>query len=315
MSEAFNHEPDPLRLQLLYFFCRMQLPDVPLEFDKCSEHLRRTYQIYSQSKQRKGEKADWESYLRDLYPLDWYIACGCLEGLESAWERLFATRLGRSDSLLIDSLRAQASRLYPRNPERQENAVAEFWTALFVPPEREGSLPYLARYDGVRPLAPWMVRVFHNLHVSHLRGERNMQYIPDDDFLPLPHPAPATDRWHSLFREAAKEWLDSLDDKERLLLGLRWRHQLSQREVAQVLGVHEGTISRRMDDLSRRWQESIMQRMTGQGWTGDDLSDFIRTELRDVLLDDPKLGADYLSHLLAAEGKRLPEPQGPEDSS
>ncbi len=36
-------------------------------------------------------------------------------------------------------------------------------------PESEDSLPVLARYDGQRPLAPWLIRVFQNWHLSKLR--------------------------------------------------------------------------------------------------------------------------------------------------
>ena len=30
-------------------------------------------------------------------------------------------------------------------------------------------------------------------------------------------------RWHEVFVQAARDWLGSIDDDERLLLGLRWR--------------------------------------------------------------------------------------------
>ena len=59
-------------------------------------------------------------------------------------------------------------RLYPRDEERQETAVTEFWSNL-IAPENEESLPILARYDGQRPLAPWLIRVFQNWHLSKLR--------------------------------------------------------------------------------------------------------------------------------------------------
>ena len=57
----------------------------------------------------------------------------------------------------------------PRNEEQQETAVTEFWSNL-IAPESEGALPVLARYDGRRPLAPWLIRVFQNWHLSKLRG-------------------------------------------------------------------------------------------------------------------------------------------------
>ena len=60
----------------------------------------------------------------------------------TAWDRLFAARAGRTDCLLVDALRARAVRLYPRDEERQDSAVTEFWSHLLVS-ETPGSVPVL----------------------------------------------------------------------------------------------------------------------------------------------------------------------------
>jgi hypothetical protein len=87
---------------------------------------------------------------------------------------------------------------------------------------------------------------------------------------------------------------------------LRLRYRMSQREVAQLLGVHEGTVSRQTSHLRDRCLEVIGERLLADGWTGDDLSGFILSEMGGVLTDDPRLSADHLAGLLAARGKRLP---------
>src|SRR5262249_34663072 len=69
---------------------------------------------------------------------------------------------------------------------------------------------------------------------------------------------------------------------------------------------HEGTISRQTDKLRDRCLEHIRTRLLAQGWTGDDLTDFILTEMGPLLLDEPRLGADRLAGLLAARGRSLP---------
>src|SRR5262249_25253371 len=107
--------------------------------------------------------------------------------------------------------------------------------------------------------------------------------------------------------QAAREALSTLNDKELLILGLRLRYRLSQREVASVLKMHEGTVSRRTDHLRDQCLEHISKRLVEQGWTGEDLSDYVRTEMQSLLLDDPRLSADHLAKLLAAAGAQLPE--------
>jgi len=292
------------RAALLYHFCRLQLPAVRVPEPRFVAHLDRTFRLYFP----KAPGTTRAAYLEGLYALDWAVAVGCLDGQNAAWELLFAARTGRSDCLLVDALRARAARLYPRDDERQDTAVTEFWSTLLVA-ENETSLPILARYDGQRPLAPWLIRVFQNWHLSKLRHHSGVTALPDDEIaLPFdaaPRPETAT-RWHEAFVAAARDWLGAAADDERLLLGLRWRYRMSQRDVAGLLGLHEGSISRRNDKLRDKALEQIGTRLVAEGWTGDDLEGFVLTELGALLTDDPRLSADHLGRLLAARGKALP---------
>lgn len=296
---------DRARVALLVHFCRLQLPKIPLTDTIARAHLERMFRIFA-------PKADgpltWAGFLEGLYATDWAVCVGCLEGKNAAWEQLFAARTGRSDCLLVDALRARAVRLYPRDEERQDTSVTEFWSGL-IAPEHEGSLPVLARYDGQRPLAPWLIRVFQNWHLSKLRQHHGVHALPDDDIAAPLDAAPKPSghaRWHEAFVQAARDWLGTTEDDERLLLGLRWRYRMSQRDVAHLLGLHEGSISRRTDKLRDRALEKIGGRLTAEGWTGDDLEGFVLTELGALLTDDPRLAADQLGRLLAAKGKSLP---------
>jgi RNA polymerase sigma factor (sigma-70 family) len=282
----------------------MQLPALVISPGDLERHLHRTFQLF---RTKTGASASWEKYLETLYPLDWFVASACLEGNDRAWEHLFAARASRTDCLLVDALRARAVRLYPRDEERQDSAVTEFWSHLLVA-ETPGSVPVLARYDGQRPLVPWLIRVFQNWHISQLRHRAGQQPLPEDD-LAIPLPQEANGQWHEAFRLAARECLGELTDNETLILGLRLRYRLSQREVASLLGVHEGTISRQTAQLRDRCLESISQRLLAQGWTGDSLADFVRQEMGSLLLDEPRLSVDRLAEALAARGKTLP--QGP----
>jgi RNA polymerase sigma factor (sigma-70 family) len=293
-------ELESARQTLLYHFCRLQLPSIALAPVRFEYHLRRCYKVY----QAKAESATWTGYLSSLYPLDWFIASACLEGDSRAWEKLFASRSGRSDCLLVDALRARALRLYPRDEERQESAVTEFWSHLLVP-EGDGSVAILARYDGQRPLVPWLIRVFQNWHISQLRQRGRVQPLPEDD-LALPLPARPDSRWQEAFRLAAQRYFKELTEGDLLILGLRLRYRMSQREVANLLGVHEGTISRQTARLRDRCLDVISGRLLDQGWTGDDLSVFVLNEMGSLLMDEPRLSADALATMLAARGKRLP---------
>lgn len=288
---------DSIRQILLYHFCRMQLPAVALSLAIFECHLRRAFDIF---RSKDNGSVDWDKFLDNLYPLDWFLASACLEGNPRAWETLFAAKTSRADCLLIDALRARAVRLYPRDEERQEGAVAEFWSHLLVP-ATEGSKATLARYDGQRPLVPWLIRVFQNWHISQLRHETGVQNLPDDDTISS-LPTTPDGRWHEAFCLAARDCLADLSDQELLILGLRLRYRLSQREVAHLLKVHEGTISRQTTQLRDRCLEAIGQKLLAQGWTGDGLADFLLKEMGALLLDEPRLSADSLAGLLSRKG-------------
>lgn len=285
----------------LYHFCRVQLPAVPLGPKVFQHHLQRAFDL---CRSKSDSTITWKAYLANLYPLDWFVASACLEGDARAWEYLFAARVGRADCLLVDAFRARAVRLYPGDVERQESAVAEFWSHLLVA-ESDASLPILARYDGQRPLVPWLIRVFQNRQVSLLRKQSHAHPLPEDD-LSLDLPAERNIAWHEAFCLAAREWLDGLDESELLILGLRWRYRQSQREAAKLLGVHEGTISRQTDRLRDRCLEYVGQRLQAQGWSGDDLMELILSEMGGLLLEEPRLSADHIAGLLAARGKKVP---------
>lgn len=294
---------------VLYHFCRLQLPHVSLTPTAYERHFQRAYQLYEAKCQREGEKASAEHFLDNLHAIDWYLSSACLEGSAKAWETLFAARASRVDVLLIDALRARAVRLFPRNEERQDNAVTEFWGYLLAG-EKPGSTPILARYDGQRPLVPWLIRVFQNRHISELRQNKQVQVLPeDDDFDTRDLPFAGENqggRWHDEFRLAAREWLGELKDGDLLILGLRLRYRLSQRDAAKLLGIHEGNISRQTAKFSKECLEHVARRLTEAGWTGDDLSGFVLKEMDSLLMDEPRLSADRLAALLSARGKQLP---------
>jgi RNA polymerase sigma factor (sigma-70 family) len=306
--------PELLAL-LLYHFCRLRLPAVSLSATAFARHLERAFDLY---RAKVGSEAPpREIYLESLHGPDSFLAWACLEGDARAWEALFAARVNRSEALLVDALRARAVRLFPRDSERQDEAVAEFWGFLLTG-EREGATPVLARYDGQRPLVPWLIRVFQNRHLSELRHGPGAAPLPEDEPDVRGPDLPSSDaRWHEEFRTAAHEWLSGLPEQEVLLLGLRLRYRLSQREAANVLGIHEGNVSRQTARLRDQCLEQIGRHLQEQGWTGDDLSGFILTEMDGLLLDEPRLSADRLAALLSARnakrGARSAEREAPEN--
>src|SRR3954468_13319937 len=140
MADSRTHLP------LLYHFSRLRLPAVALPFAAFARRLESAFARHQGRAAQEGRPASWEAFVENLHALDWFLACACLEGVQAGWEALFGSRASRTDALLVDALRSRAVRLFPRDPERQEEAVMEFWGYLLAG-EREGAIPILARYD------------------------------------------------------------------------------------------------------------------------------------------------------------------------
>src|SRR5207245_11405734 len=90
-ARPHNSPPNPVQRELLYHFCRMQLPTVALVPSHFADHLQRTFDMFQA---KEGNSVSWENYLENIYPLDWYVASACLEGDRQAWEYLLAAGAG-----------------------------------------------------------------------------------------------------------------------------------------------------------------------------------------------------------------------------
>ena len=135
-----------------------------------------------------------------------------------------------------------------------------------------------------------------------------MQALPEDD-LPFPLPSAGDGRWHESFCQAAREYLTKLKENELLILGLR-SYNLSQREVAALLQVHEGTVSRRTDQL----REQCLDSLPNGCWSRAGPATTCRiTCVRKCSVScstNPRLSVDYLAHLLAQKGLQPPLGEG-----
>jgi len=293
------------RVALVYHFCRVQTPHIALPLERFESRLRG---MYERARSSKSPPANWDEFLARLQPLDAFVVASCIEGNQDAWQLLlFDARVGRQEKRLLDALRTRAVKLFPGNEERQNSAVNDFWGHLLVS-ETPGAVPILQRYDAMRPLVPWLITVFQNWQISKLRPRdgRNASLDVDDLLADRDSPSDSTPHWHESFCEAARLWLGQVaEEEDLLLLGLLWRHRLSQREAAKLLRVHEGTISRRVKDLSERCLDYVAAHLRSEGWAGEDLSGFIYSEMASVLFDEPRLSPQYLARLLRERGKSL----------
>ncbi|WP_458120746.1 RNA polymerase sigma factor [Paenibacillus sp. Z6-24] len=103
-------------------------------------------------------------------------------------------------------------------------------------------------WQQIQQLRAWMIKVAVNLCLNHLRRKRSLR----DKLLSYPYffsgPAPATPDMLAAGRESAEEWaacISRLPVKIRTVISLRYVHDLSLSEIADILEIPVGTVKSR----------------------------------------------------------------------
>jgi len=100
----------------------------------------------------------------------------------------------------------------------------------------------IGRFDQRRPFRPWLMRIVANaaLDLHRRRKVRDAVAIPDYVATSGVGPDRATD--HALFRERLQEALAQLPEKQRIAVVMFDAEGYGHAEIAEVLGVPEGTV-------------------------------------------------------------------------
>ena len=121
------------------------------------------------------------------------------------------------------------------DPEEAEDAAQEIFVRLYR---------QLDRYDPERKFSTWTLAIATNYCIDQLR-RRRMQLVPLENIIPWARARDAGPEGEALTRESRDEvqrLLKQLPEKYRAPLVLRYWEDLSCAEIAEILGVPEGTI-------------------------------------------------------------------------
>ncbi|WP_026370211.1 RNA polymerase sigma factor [Kallotenue papyrolyticum] len=117
------------------------------------------------------------------------------------------------------------------------------------------------RLDGSSPLAPWLYRVTINLCYNRLKGLRawtdSFHELAERLFSPSSS-SPERSVERSELQLVVQQALAELDPKHRAVVVLFYLHEYSVQEIAEIVGVPEGTVKSRLfyaRKLLRRYLE------------------------------------------------------------
>lgn len=243
------------------------------QFASILEEIQRKYL----SNPSAEHKADFCSGLR-LEELA--IARACAAGSERAWEdfisryrqklhgmALHITRDGASASELADSLFADLYGVNARNGVRNSKLVF---------------------YTGRGSLEGWLRTVMAQEFINRYRKQKRSVSLEEQTEAGVQFVAkvaePAATRDQRL-ETATDQALGELSAEDRFTLASYYLDGRTLAEIARTLGLHESSVSRRLDRLSTGLRKRILAGLREQGMSHAQASEAMEADVRDLTVD------------------------------
>jgi RNA polymerase sigma-70 factor (ECF subfamily) len=122
---------------------------------------------------------------------------------------------------------------------------------------------YADRIDETLPLGPWLYRVTVNLAYSWTSRVKRWWYALQDTLDRWASPA----QWHpealteeQEWRQALQQAIDALPPRHRVVITLYYLQGLDLKEIAQVVGVPEGTVKSRLHYARESLRKAVLER-------------------------------------------------------
>lgn len=205
------------------------------------------------------------------------LARACAAGNNSAWE-IFLTRY--REKLYLSALRIA----------REDSAARELadtlYADLYGTSLRDGErVSKLASYTGRGSLEGWLRTVLAQEYVNRYRRTKRLVSLDEESEEGIqfqaadPEPvAPADNR----LAQATDEALAFLAVEDRLLLSAYYLDGRTLAEIARMLGVHESTISRKLDKLAKALRKQILSDLVRRGMSRRQAEEALEVDVRDL---------------------------------
>lgn len=232
------------------------------------------------AKHGPADHAGLRAFLLTLRIDELALARACAAGHNSAWE-LFLTRY--REKLYLSALRIA----------REDSAARELadtlYADLYGTTTRDGQrISKLTSYTGRGSLEGWLRTVLAQEYVNRYRRTRRYVSLDEESDegvqfrAPEPEPAPVQD---NRLAQATDEVLASLSSEDRTILSAYFLDGRTLAEIARMLGVHESTISRKVDKLAKALRKQILSGLARRGMSRRQAEEALETDVRDLQLD------------------------------
>src|SRR5438874_8678591 len=208
------------------------------------------------------------------------LARACAAGHERAWE-IFMVRYREK----LYDIAAYIAKESSAARELADSIYAD----LYGTSAREGKrISKLASYTGRGSLEGWLRTVLAQEYVNRYRRTRRLVSLDEESEEGVQFRAPeasATVPVDSRLAQATDEVLALLPAEDRAVLSAYYLDGRTLAEIARMLGVHESTISRKIDKLAKSLRKQIMVSLSRRGMSRRQAEEALEVDVRDLQVD------------------------------
>ena len=226
------------------------------------------------------------------------LARACAAGHEHAWE-VFLTRFR-------EKLYGAAYSIAKEDSAARELADS-LYASLYGMTQRDGRrVSKLSSYMGRGSLEGWLRTVLAQEFVNRYRTRRRLVSLEEEEEAGVQFQAPQRDETPTAdprLAAATDDALAALEAEDRYVLASYFLDGSTLAEVAKTLRVHESTISRRVEKITKNLRKAILEALVRRGLSRRAAEEALESDIRD-------LGVDVRTRLAAGgrpqEGKARP---------
>ncbi len=235
----------------------------------------------------EAQGGDAASFFKGLRLEELALARGCAAGNERAWE-VFLTRYREKLFEMALGIAREAA--------TARELADSLYADLYGVNSRGERVSKLASYTGRGSLEGWLRTVLAQEFVNRYRKQRRTtsldeeieqgkQFAAKTPSTPVGIVEGSGQQIDPRIDQAIDAVLDSISAEDRFVLASYYLDGRTLAEVARTLGVHESTISRRVDKLSRGLRKQILSELGRRGMTRRQAEESLDTDVRDLRVD------------------------------
>jgi RNA polymerase sigma-70 factor (ECF subfamily) len=219
---------------------------------------------------------EFRTLLTSLRLEDLALARACAAGNERAWE-VFLTRFREK----LYEVAAYIAREQSAARELADSLYAD----LYGVSTREGErVSKLTSYTGRGSLEGWLRTVLAQEYVNRYRKQRRLVSLDEESEEGVQFAAPEVTPQvtESRLDAVTDEVLEQLAPEDRFVLAAYYLDDRTLAQIAKTLGVHESTISRKLDKLGKSLRKSILAALIKRGMSRRQAQEAMEVDVRDL---------------------------------